>query len=211
MSTASHLYLGCGGYIYALDKVDGSHIWKSALWGRGTLLPMLLPIPSRSVIMACTGVNIRCFNALNGSEIWENKLTGMGFGNANLLAPVAAQVTGLNEMLVPEKKCYNKLDPMNVVFVGVGSQIRAIEAATGKEVWEYCPRGLKKGGRGSILVEDEKFFIGQAGRVTALNLYTGEEIWSVVPGGWHNCILATMASGNGQLNRTIPVQIASEE
>ncbi|KAJ3215579.1 hypothetical protein HDU67_000237 [Dinochytrium kinnereticum] len=209
MSTASHLYLGCGGYVYALNKADGSQIWKSPIRGSGILHPMLLPIPSRNVILACAGVNIRCFNAINGAEIWENKLSGMGLGNASLVAPAASEVAGLHELRVPEKKVKSakNLDPKDVVFVGAGAHIRAIEASTGRDLWEYHPRGFKKGMHGSILVEDEKVFVGQGGRVTALNFFTGEEIWSLVPGGWHSCIFATMASGNGQLNRTNPSQV----
>ncbi|KAI8851693.1 hypothetical protein BC829DRAFT_386622 [Chytridium lagenaria] len=209
MSIASHLYVGSGGYVFALDKANGSLIWKSTLHGAGTNHPMLLPVAARNIILASAGVNLRCLSGLDGTIMWENNLTGMGLGHAGLLAPAEVTLAGRQPLRVPEKnpKSPGAINPVDIVFVGAGAHVKAVQSSVGKTLWDYNPGGFMKGQHASMIVEDGKVFLGQGGRITALDMMTGKRgmllfLWSVVPGPWSSCILATMASGSGQINRT---------
>ncbi|KAI8851692.1 quinon protein alcohol dehydrogenase-like superfamily [Chytridium lagenaria] len=208
--TASHLYVAIPGTVVAIDKANGSLIWKTEfnrVFSNGQ--PSLLPVPSKSIVLTVFGLNMSCIaiNALNGSILWENTCKGMGMGFGSIIAPPDTTVAGL-QALAPLKHPSSPksvTDPNNMVIVGVGSHVRAIQASTGDLMWEHRPpESTTKGGHGALIVDDGMVFVGQSGQITAINICTGKEIWSVGLGLWENCVFATMTAGSGEVNRTSP-------
>ncbi|KAJ3117638.1 hypothetical protein HDU96_006068 [Phlyctochytrium bullatum] len=207
------LFLGCGGCVYALSKSNGSTVWTTPLTGAGWYRPMLLPIPARNVLLVACGVSLCCLDAHTGQELWNNELFGMGLGHASVLAPPQAAVGRLPPMPVPRTggKSAASVDVNDLVLVGNGAHIRAVQASTGKDVWEYHPGDLSKGAVASQLVDNGVLYLAQSGRVTALRLQSGREIWSTVPGWWKTSVLASMAAGAGETNRTAALNVIKEK
>src|SRR4051794_41019518 len=92
LSSENILICSTTGKVYALNKTDGSQIWKSDLSGVNDGVGSLFIFDDKVYV----GMN-GCLVALklnDGKEIWRNSLPGMRCSEVSLLvAPNSAEVT----------------------------------------------------------------------------------------------------------------------
>ncbi len=103
-STPGLVYIGIKGTIVALDRRDGSEIWRTALRGsmaRSTAFVCVFR--DADLLFATCGGEAYCLDPRTGTLIWKNPLKGLGLGltslageagmsSSNLAATVAAEV-----------------------------------------------------------------------------------------------------------------------
>ncbi|MHC4553634.1 MAG: outer membrane protein assembly factor BamB family protein [Planctomycetota bacterium] len=84
----NYLYIGCNGFVSAVDPTNGREVWRTDLDGGAILSNTsgrdVNVVEDSGIVIA--GVNGLIFgiNAQNGDILWKNKLTGMGYNDVTL-------------------------------------------------------------------------------------------------------------------------------
>ena len=76
MARQSHLFVGVGSHVVALDPTTGSELWRTKL--RSSSFVTISVDGDR--IYAGAGGELFCLDASTGSIVWHNKLKGLGLG-----------------------------------------------------------------------------------------------------------------------------------
>ncbi len=89
-----HIYLGVKGHVVCLDKRTGKKIWETHLASRG-LTNLVI---HDDLIVAHTKGKLFALKITDGTILWENPLSGLGYGHCliatnsqNTLAVIAQQ------------------------------------------------------------------------------------------------------------------------
>ncbi|KAI8851070.1 hypothetical protein BC829DRAFT_387894 [Chytridium lagenaria] len=130
----------------------------------------IIPQPHLSRLLVGSGVNLRSISATNGTHIYENPLTGMGYGQVVMAdAPGAAYTRGiLGSRLQPTKPRYG-VSKDDVVFVCNGCRVKAVRISDGKDLWDFEPGFMKRGNVGDMLVDGDMF-------IYAIDVYSGKKV-----------------------------------
>ncbi|KAJ3215745.1 GTP cyclohydrolase II, partial [Dinochytrium kinnereticum] len=172
---SDRLFIGNNGYVFSLNKRTGTILWKVPLKGTGFNPVWIQPDPQRNTLLVGSGVNLRCISAEDGSEVYENRLKGMGLGMVVVAdGPGAAFSRGVRAGRLLEGKGGGGVLG-DLVFVCNGNRVRALRISDGKDVWEFHPGVMKKGNVGEMLVEDDLLFVTSMGNVFAVDVFTGRQ------------------------------------
>jgi len=95
------LFVGVKGHVAAIDKLDGSVLWKTQLTGAMSMGHRFVTVlvEGERVYAHCHG-ELFCLDASTGKQLWNNKLEGLGYDIATLAvegkaAPSPAAAHGL--------------------------------------------------------------------------------------------------------------------
>jgi outer membrane protein assembly factor BamB len=86
---AELLYVGCNGYVAAIDPATGREVWRTSLGGGGAFTSTTRSHDGTvlqhegSVFAGCHG-QLFCLDAATGAERWGNELPGMGYNDVTL-------------------------------------------------------------------------------------------------------------------------------
>jgi outer membrane protein assembly factor BamB len=162
MTTQPENLLVCStaGKVYALNKTDGSQVWKSELSGLGYGVGSLF-VSGDKVYVGMNGYLIS-LNLVNGAEIWRNSLTGMRYNEISLL------VTAVEA----ETKSY-------VVIIASFGKVCGIRSESGETIWQ---NGLKGGGYflPALMLDSsalDTVWVGCGKQLYKINIYNGQTIF----------------------------------
>ena len=94
MANSSLVFVGVKGAVIALDKSNGSELWRAKLGGSDFVNLVL----EDDRVYATTRGQVFCMSATSGEILWNNPLKGMGLGLVTL-ASAAGQDTALAEKM----------------------------------------------------------------------------------------------------------------
>ena len=83
-----YLYIGCNGFVSAVNPATGQEVWRTDLDGGAILSSTggqdVNVVEDKGIVIA--GVNGLLFglNAQTGTILWKNELTGMGYNDVTL-------------------------------------------------------------------------------------------------------------------------------
>jgi outer membrane protein assembly factor BamB len=89
-----YLYIGCNGFVAAMDPANGREVWRVQLGGlmaagRGEDVCVLEH--EGKVYAGCHGA-VHCLDGATGKQLWVNELSGMGYNDVTMaLKGVAIQ------------------------------------------------------------------------------------------------------------------------
>ena len=70
------LFVGMGGAVYALNKLTGVRLWRTALGGAGPVLILV----EENQLYASTAGHVCRIDPTTGNLLWDNAMPGAGFG-----------------------------------------------------------------------------------------------------------------------------------
>ena len=76
MATQTRLFVGIRGYVLAIDRATGKDLWATSLKGAEFVNVVL----DRGELYAASKGRVYRLDPTSGDVIWENGLTGMGWG-----------------------------------------------------------------------------------------------------------------------------------
>jgi outer membrane protein assembly factor BamB len=92
VANSSLVFVGIKGAVIALNRSDGSEVWRATLGGSDFVNLVI----EDDGIYAATRGQVFCLSATSGEIRWNNPLKGMGLGLVTI-APNAGQDTTLAE------------------------------------------------------------------------------------------------------------------
>ena len=88
----NYLFVATHGYVVALDRRDGTEVWRTNLrgtgWGPVTLLV------DEGIVFAATKGQVFALHPATGEVFWRKKLAGLGYSWASLATARGAVVPG---------------------------------------------------------------------------------------------------------------------
>lgn len=82
-----HLYIGCNGYVAAVDAKSGAEVWRKKL-STGVMSATshedVAVLDHGDVIFAGCHGHLFCLSATSGEVLWHNKLEGLGYNDVTL-------------------------------------------------------------------------------------------------------------------------------
>lgn len=83
-----HLFIGCNGYVAAVDVKRGHEVWRTELrtgsfMGGGSRQDICI-LEHEGRVYAGTHGELFALDAENGRVLWQNRLEGMGFNDVTL-------------------------------------------------------------------------------------------------------------------------------
>lgn len=91
MSSNDYIYLGISGFAVCLMKQNGKEIWRRKLRSWGVNLTNI--IVDGETIYVYAGGHLYALDASNGTILWENGLTGLGYSYCIFGTDVRASTT----------------------------------------------------------------------------------------------------------------------
>jgi len=84
----NYLYLGCNGFVSALDPVSGREVWRTQLntgtfFGGARYEDVNVIEDGGIVIAGCNGY-VFGLDAQTGQVLWQNELKGMGYNDVTM-------------------------------------------------------------------------------------------------------------------------------
>jgi outer membrane protein assembly factor BamB len=74
------VYVGIKGTVVALDRRDGSEVWRTPLKGGA----FACVYRDGDLLLATAGGEIFCLDPKTGALLWQNPLRGLGFGFSSI-------------------------------------------------------------------------------------------------------------------------------
>ena len=74
------VYIGIRGSLICYDIISGKELWRTHLKGSGFVSIYI----DDDIILAHTGGHLFGVKKSDGSQIWENKMKGLGYGLASI-------------------------------------------------------------------------------------------------------------------------------
>jgi outer membrane protein assembly factor BamB len=105
MNTMDTLFVGLKGHVIALNKRDGSQLWKTKL-RHGLLVggdSFVTVLAERERIYAHTQGRLFCLDAGTGEVLWSNELAGLGY-DISMLAAVGMSSPSLATLVEHKRK-----------------------------------------------------------------------------------------------------------
>jgi outer membrane protein assembly factor BamB len=151
------------GKIYAINKTDGSQMWKSELSGIHDGVGSLFIFDDK-VYVGMNGYLV-ALKLIDGKEVWRNSLPRMSYSEISLLvAPNSAEATS-----------YGTQPP--IVIVATYGKVCGISSATGDILWKS---NLKNGGYGLpsvVLDSSAAVLVGCGKQLYKIDIHNGKTIW----------------------------------
>ncbi|RIA84332.1 quinon protein alcohol dehydrogenase-like superfamily, partial [Glomus cerebriforme] len=190
ISVENLLVCSTAGKIYALNKTDGSQIWKSDLSGIHDGVASLF-VSSDKVYIGMNGFLV-ALNLVDGMEVWRNSLAGMGYNEVSLL------VTTPN----PEEGTSSGVQNAVVIVASYG-KVCGLTSDSGDILWK---NGLKDGGYdlpSIILDSSDTVLVGCGKKLYKINIRNGKTIWQKkISKCLFGCSYVTMATNQSSLQNS---------
>lgn len=85
MNPSDVILLGMKKKVAAVERATGRILWEKKLrGGQGDFVTLLC---ERGLVFACAGGHLHCLELATGAELWQNELSGYGYGLASLCVP----------------------------------------------------------------------------------------------------------------------------
>src|SRR5262245_35439363 len=87
MNTLDTLFVGLKGHVIALNKRDGTQLWKTMLRGGALTVAgdrFVTVLADGERVYAHTYGELFCLDAGTGEQLWSNELAGLGYDVAML-------------------------------------------------------------------------------------------------------------------------------
>jgi len=184
VSPENLLVCSTAGKVYALNKTDGSQIWKSELVGIHEGVGSLF-IFENKVYVGMNGCLV-ALNLIDGKEVWRNALSGMRYNEISLLVTtISVEATSFGTQSVVVVASYGKV-------YGIGSE-------TGDVLWK---NGLKNGGYDlpTVMLDSSAILVGCGKQLYRIDIQNGKTIWrKKISKCLLGCSHVTMATHQGSL------------
>ena len=169
--TLPPIFIGTNRYVAALHPRTGAEIWRTRLPHAMSAIVAVI-VDSAYLYVGHSGY-VYCLDKRLGSILWENGLTGLGYG------PV---------MLTTEPDASSQTKQL---YVGTSRHVAALSAASGQELWR-TKLPYSGGTIISLLVGPDRIYAGCSGRAYALDKRHGAIQWEngLPRMGYHTVIVA---------------------
>jgi hypothetical protein len=95
------IFIGIKGSVVALDRASGVTRWTTSLKGAG----FVNLVRDQDILLATTRGQVFCLEPLTGRILWNNGLSGFGYGIATIAAGEGQQnLTALAEEMEDERR-----------------------------------------------------------------------------------------------------------
>ncbi len=85
--TVNYLFIGCNGYVAAVNPNDGSEVWRTRLKPgmlSATSHEDVCILEHENRLYAGCGGHLFCLDATTGQVLWHNDLKGLGYNSVTL-------------------------------------------------------------------------------------------------------------------------------
>ncbi|KAI7885062.1 hypothetical protein K492DRAFT_191356 [Lichtheimia hyalospora FSU 10163] len=221
------------GNVYALQKRDGTPLWKVES-PTGTAMSGILSIfvvPESRHVLVAGGGKTACLDMTRGHTVWMNKMEECGHEPVGLTVMpntqhhLTSSETGSRNnsyddtsMQDEQPPGYDEATQSSIVVACTNGKCLGINLHTGSTVWRFdCPGGGEEFPNALMDPLTGRVYVGCGKYVYCLQAKTGVIIWSrkisksIIPGGY--MVLAT-ANHNAQANSSFnqfPVPHVNEE
>ena len=148
------------GTVVALDAKSGAIVWKRQV---ANSVKNRLVVAQGNVIVQDAGGTVYAFAASGGKTVWQLRLP---FSFLALMSAVTASADG------------------RTVYVGIGKSLSAVDAATGRVVWQGAPWRCESVAGGPAIGEDRMVWAANWDGLECHDLATGRNIWSLKGEPW---------------------------
>lgn len=202
------------GLVYAVNRTNGNLVWKAQTEGRVHATPAISERFAESAFVIVSGCDefLHVLDADDGSQVRKVPMgsvvgaSPLVVGDRVYLGTYGNSVVGLNWR--KGESLWTYADPDRqfpfmssaaafeglVILGGRDKRVRALDATSGKSVWEFATKGRVDGS--PVIVENRVFVGSQDGVLYALDARTGKETWRFEAG---SPISASPAVAAGQL------------
>ncbi|RUS30521.1 hypothetical protein BC938DRAFT_479289, partial [Jimgerdemannia flammicorona] len=175
--------------VYAVDKRDGTRVWKNEVSGLRGVLAVFI---SHDLVFVAGAGKLVALDIVNGTEKWRNELPSMGYDTVSILASVDPptvpdQADGFgSDSTSPAYSKYpapsssaTTVTSSSVVLVSTRGKVMGIDRNNGLSLWRFdCPKGGYSLPSALFDVANpNNAFVGCRSRLYYLELVTGRCVW----------------------------------
>ena len=103
--STSVIYIGIQGTVLALDRSNGSELWRNHLKGSDFVNVIL----DRDEIFASTGGELFCLRQFDSRTLWNNRLKGLGHGLVTMVTQSSQpQLAAMREKIMRDQQAANQ-------------------------------------------------------------------------------------------------------